>query len=111
MSRGVLDDGAHDGVVEHLILENGKMHIQKFQDIDPLLKLNKDELASSSSGWKGDLHKVAEIPMIMIDIWAKELRAKGYPNTNPLAKENKAFFIAKLNSRDWQSVRVKDGNI
>lgn len=112
MSR-LLDIDRFTGIVETFKKDDltGKIHIKKSQDVEGLLDLNSADRTSSNNSWRGDMHKVASIPLIFIEQWREELKAMGSANINPLARENKLFFIAKLNSRDWAKLRTKEGRI
>lgn len=111
MSR-LLDIDNFTGIREdfHKDPITGKITIHKSQNTSELLDLNLAEQDVSNS-WKGDMHKVASIPLIIIEMWREELIAKGATNPNPLHKDNKAFFIAKINSGDWSKLRTKRGRI
>lgn len=85
--------------------ENKKTIIQTVQDVEPILNINKRSLNNSDKNWKGELHHVASVPKIVWERWWREL------GSNPGAKENKQWLIAKLNSRDWCQLRVKEGNL
>ncbi len=89
----------------------GKISINKTQEVGDLLDLNQAERLSNSGSFRGDMHKVASIPLIFIDQWREELKAMGAANINPLANANKAFFVGKLNSRNWAKLRTKEGRI
>lgn len=86
--------------------------IHQAKDLGPMLKQNAIERNSAPTGFKGEtFHKVASIDFIIIDMWREELKAKGYDNPNPLARENEAWLIAKLNSRDYSGLKTKDVTI
>jgi len=89
----------------------GKIHIKKTQEVDSLFNSNTSERTSAKAGWQGDFHKVASVPLIVVEMWRDELKAKGVPNPDPLHKDNKIWLIAKLNSRDFQKLRTKEGMI
>ena len=112
MSR-LLDIDQFTGIVETFKKDDltGEIYIKKSQDVEGMLDLNSADRTSSNKSWRGDMHKVASIPLIFIEQWREELKAQGAANINPLARENKLFFIAKLNSRDWAKLRTKEGRI
>jgi hypothetical protein len=89
----------------------GKIHIHKQQDVNPFLEANKRELSSQTSGFKGDMHKMASIPPIVLEMWREDMKAKGYKNPDPLAVEHRGLLKAKLNSPDWNFLRTKQGII
>jgi len=90
---------------------NGRILIKKSQNIDSLLDLNTAEKNNNDKSFRGDMHKVASIPLIFIEMWWNELKEMGAPNPNPLAKENRAFFIAKINNSDFSKLRTKEGRV
>ncbi len=46
-----------------------------------------------SGGFKGDMHKMASIPPIVLEMWREDMKAKGYPNPNPLRSRKQKVFI------------------
>jgi hypothetical protein len=107
------DIDAQTGIIEtfHKDSLTGKIHIHKEQDVNPFLESNKLELNNQSSGFKGDMHKMASIPPIVLEMWREDMKKKGYANANPLALENRKYLLAKLNSPDWNFLRTKQGVI
>lgn len=100
---GIITNTSFDG--------NGNAVIKETQDIDAIVKETKAKISNESANWTGDMHHVASIPMKVVDAWRQELKAKGVPNPDPLARVNQAFFIAKINSSDFKSFRTKSGRI
>ena len=113
MSERILDFNKQSGVIETFQQHEGKNVIRKHQNTDAIFDANARELNSYSSGnnWQGDMHKVASIPLIVVDMWREELKAKGLVNCNPLHNDNKTFLIAKINSSEWSKLRTKQGRI
>jgi len=99
------------GILESYSVVDGKVKVHKTQDVDPFLTANKKELNGQSNGFKGDMHKMASIPPIVLEMWTQDMREKGYPNCNPLSVENRKYLLAKLNSPDWNFLRTKQGVI
>lgn len=89
----------------------GKIHIKKEQDVNPFLNANKQEMSNQTSGFKGDMHKMASIPPIVLEMWREDMKKKGYPDCNPLAVCNRKYLLGKLNSPDWNFLRTKQGII
>ncbi len=89
----------------------GKIHIHKEQDVNPFLESNKAEQSAQTGGFKGDMHKMASIPPIVLEMWREDMKAKGYPNPNPLARENLSYLKARLNDPAWNFLRTKQGVI
>lgn len=84
---------------------SGKSTIQITQDVEPYLEANKQKLSESSTNWKGEMHHVARIPMVIIEQWNAELGA------NCLKKEYRPWFMAKLNDIKYSKLRVKAGKL
>ncbi|RME52654.1 hypothetical protein D6783_04125 [Candidatus Woesearchaeota archaeon] len=80
------------------------------QDVEELLDENQRELTSKESGWKGDWHKVASIPLNIWNQWSLELKRQGR-HPLPSHPSNRDWFVAKLNSKDWFKLRTKEGRI
>ena len=108
-----VDYDPYTGITEtfHKDQMTGVIKINQSQDVQQLTDNNQREKIQSGSGWAGDWHKVASIPLIVIDIWREELKAMGGRDANPLAKSNEKWFIAKLNSSDFLKLRTKEGMI
>ncbi len=100
-----------NGIVEHIGKKDGKVVIKRTQDVENILDLNNQDKINTEGGWKGDFHKVASIPYVVIDMWRAELKAMGADDTNPTSAANKKFFIAKLNDYNYSRLRTKEGVI
>ena len=109
----IRDYDLQTGIIETFTKDSttGKIHIHKEQDVKPFLEDNKRAMALQSGGFKGDMHKMASIPPIVLEMWREDMKAKGYPNPNPIAAENRKYLLAKLNSPDWNFLRTKQGII
>ncbi len=99
------------GILETYSVVDGLVKVHKTQDVDPFLAANKQAMDMQTGGFKGDMHKMASIPPIVLEMWTQDMRDSGYPNVNPLAKENRKYLLAKLNSPDWNFLRTKQGVI
>lgn len=108
----LLDHDNFTGVTEHFHKDamSGEVTIKHSQDVQTVIDANKIKRIENNS-WKGDLHHVASIPIVVVEMWRNELAQQGAVNTDPLAKENKKFLIAKINSGDWSKLRTKEGRI
>ena len=104
LQTGILETFTKDSVT-------GKIHIHKTQDVNPFLEDNKRAMNTATGGFKGDMHKMASIPPIVIEMWREDMKAKGYPNPNPLAAEHRDYLKAKLNDPIWNFLRTKQGVI
>lgn len=82
-----------------------KFHIERSQDVEGYFDRNQRERSNQVSGWKGDFHKVASIPINLIDQWNKEF------GCNVLLKENRHLLMMKINDRDYSKVRTKEGKV
>lgn len=109
----IVDHDSFTGITETYYKDpmSGKITIHKSGDMQPLFNQNALERNNASTGWKEGFHKVASIQPIVLEMWREELKAAGYPDPNPLAAVNKAWLIAKLNSRDFQKLRTKEGTL
>lgn len=91
--------------------DNGKIKVYQTQDVKPFLEHNKKFEDANGQGFKGDWHRMASIPPIVIVMWTEELKAKGADDPNPLAVCNRKFLLGKLNSPEWNKLRTKQGAI
>ena len=93
--------------IYHKDNHTGQFHIQLVQDVSQYIRMNQHEFNVTEKGtsWKGGMHKVASIPEVVLAQWWKEL------GSNPLAKENRRWLTAKLNSRDYYKLRTREGTI
>lgn len=109
----LFDIDRFSGVIEHIGKNiNGDTVIQKTQDIRGIVQANRREINNHiDNSWQGDMHKVASIPMIVVEQWREELKAKGHIDCNPLSTENRNFLIAKINSSEWSALRTKQGRV
>lgn len=102
---------AKDGVNTYFHQDGDKTILRRTQDVQNALDMNARDRNADSGNWKGDFHKVASIPYIVIDQWRNELKAQGAHNPEPLARENHKWFIAKLNDYNYSKLRTKEGRI
>jgi len=109
----ILDIDPVSGMVETFDQDKmtGKIAVKKIQEVDTLFNSNANERKAAGQGWKGEFHKVASVPLVVVEMWREELKAEGRSNPDPFAKENKMWLVAKLNSRDFQKLRTKEGMI
>ena len=86
--------------------ENANKMIQRrVQDVDPYFKSNARARATDTGGWKGDMHHVASIPLVVFEDMCR------VAGCDLLKKENHSRFVAMLNDPDWMKVRTKAGRI
>ncbi|MBL4891464.1 MAG: hypothetical protein JKX91_06515 [Rhizobiaceae bacterium] len=106
MSKLIESDGdVHE--IYHKDNHTGQFHIEIVQDVAAYLRANKEEfnVTEKRTTWKGDFHKVASIPEVVVAQWWKEL------GSNPFSKENKPWLVAKLNSNEFYRLRTRAGTI
>ncbi len=89
----------------HYDHSTGKSYIGTSQDVNPYLEQNQAEVKAESGNWAGNMHKVASIPMAVVEAWAVEL------GDNPLKPAHRAWFMAKIKDRDYSKLRTKSGNL
>jgi len=82
-----------------------KSHIKVVQDVAPYLRQNNLDRTEGRQGWKGEVHKIASIPLVVLEQWRKEI------GSDPLDKNNRPWLIARLNNKDWAKLRTKEGRI
>jgi hypothetical protein len=104
---------SYDGITERFSTDKmtGDVQIVTTQDVDPFFEYNKAQFNNATRGFKGDMHKMASIPPVVIEIWREELKLSGYDDTNPLSAKNRVFLVRKLNNPDWKKLRTKQGVI
>jgi hypothetical protein len=108
-----LRDVEFDGVVrsDYIKESDGKLTIKQTQDVEPVLKKNK-QLITLNDGYSKsrDLKRVASIPNICLTIWAKE-----YNGTNNWFAiphiERKKILRKKLNSNEYRYFRSSEGKL
>jgi hypothetical protein len=101
----LLDFDPVTGVSTTMAIDDGKTIIKTSQDVEPILDRNQQLLSNQQSGWRGDMHHVASIPIVIMEQWWREL------GDNPMLPRNRAWLVAKLNNSDWLKLRTKDGVI
>ena len=90
---------------------DGKIEVYQTQDVKPFLEHNRTAQSANGQGFKGDWHRMASIPPIVIVMWTEELKAKGADCINPLDARNRKFLLGKLNDPAWNKLRTKQGVI
>ena len=113
MGKQLFDVDKFTGVIEHIGKnDKGQNVIQRSQDTRAIVNANRQEMNTQIDGdWRGDMHKVASIPLIIVDQWREEMKLRGHTNCDPLHAENRAFLIAKINSAEWSGLRTKQGRV
>jgi hypothetical protein len=104
--RGKDSDGT-----KYFVEADGKLTIKNSQDVDPILQKNK-RLYNLNDGYSKskDLKRVASIPSLVLQLWAKE-----YNGTNNWFAipdiERKRILKLKLNSNEFRYFRTASGRI
>ena len=99
-------------IVEHYSKDDkGKIQVYQTQDVTPFIKHNEKAREMATGGFKGDWHRMASIPPIVIVMWSEELKKMGADCCNPTDVKNRKFLLGKLNSPDWAKLRTKQGMI
>ena len=104
----------YDGGIKTKYIQesDGKLTINNSQDVNPLLKRNK-ELCNHDSGWLSsakEMKRVASVPPLVLQIWAKEYN--GSNNWFALPKEiQRKIMRMKLNSNEFRYFRTAEGSL
>ena len=102
MSSKLMDiDCNGNALYHHYDEETQTGAFQVIEDAAPLLNMNQEAKNKESGNWRGDMHHVASIPPTVWANWWKEF------DGNPMAPENRARLMQKLNDRDNSKLRVK----
>ena len=106
--------GEYDGGIKTRYIQesDGKLTINNQQDVNPLLKRNK-ELYNHDDGYltkAREMKRVASIPPLVLQIWAKEYN--GSNNWFGLPKDiQRQIMRRKLNSSEFRYFRTASGNL
>jgi len=101
------------GIVTKYIQESdGKLTINNQQNVNPLLKRNKD-LYNHDRGWltqAKEMKRVASVPPLVLQVWAHEYN--GSRNWFGLPKETQRKIMrTKLNSSEFRYFRTAEGSL
>jgi hypothetical protein len=83
----------------------GSYTIEETQDVTDLVEQNRAQYNSvdERAGWKGNMHRVASIPLVtFFDLWKK-----GYFRGNKLSKDDKRW----LNDSENRFFRTRPGTL
>lgn len=83
--------------------DNGKIIVERIQDVEPVLELNK-RLRLKDDGYSPtrEMRRAASVPMVVIEKWLNE----GFDMFDP---NNAAELKRRLNSNEWAHLRTADG--
>ena len=97
-----------DGVQSWHKLEDGKTIIKTTQDVQPIFDLNQEARSNQSTGWKGDMHHVASIPL---NVYNQILKSLGHDWKQPMTPEVKIKLYKLLSSSEYNKLRTKEGRL
>lgn len=102
----MLVDKAGDVITTSKLDSDGsRMIIKKEQEVGSHFEANAKERNESATGWQGDMHKVASIPVVVFEDMCK------IAGCNLMKPENRGRLIAMLNDRDFLKLRTKEGRL
>jgi hypothetical protein len=85
----------------HYDAEKDEATIETLQDVAPIIEMNKiDQTQSGNTGWKGEWHHVARIPLSVF----YKLKAEG-------KLDDEAYMKRWLNDSENRFFRVKEGQV
>ena len=88
---------------EKFDLVDGKIHINRQQDVRSLIDLNKHEAEVNPSMFgTARVRKIGSIPLVVAETWARECGAAIG------SKEFAEYAKKKLMSGDWNAFKIKD---
>ena len=96
---------------KYFVDPDGKLTIKSTQDVNPILQKNK-RLYTMNDGFSKskDLKRVASIPSLVLQIWAKEYNGSNNWFAIPLA-ERRRILKLKLNSNEYRYFRTASGRL
>jgi hypothetical protein len=101
----ILDKHGDMETIFHYDEADKKVHIQTKQDCSTIIDMNTKQRNASSESWKGDMHHVGRIPMVVIEQLNKRYKC------NVLAPENRHLLMSALRSSEFTKLRTKSGKI
>lgn len=108
--KDAVHSALHDDITEEYALEDGKLIINRIQDVEPYFDANKREYNEASS-WRPfagrDMVKVASIPLVIAEKWKREEGLDVLDNS----PETQKRVMAKLNSSEYLFLRTHPGRL
>ncbi len=102
----LLDNDSLTGITRyfHYDTDTDNFHIETKQDVTDLAEFNKEQFKhfDERSGWKGEMHKVASIPLSVY----YDLRAKGIA-----PDQDQKAFARWMNDPDNRVFRTRPGRV
>jgi hypothetical protein len=87
----------------HYDESNDRLFIERIQDTNQIVDINKKAANSAQTNWRGDLHHVASIPLVLIEKYKNEF---GIDLMN-----DKEALKRFLNDPDNKFLRTKPGKV
>ena len=90
---------------------DGKLTINNQQNLNPLLERNK-KLYTQNDGYTAsrDMRRIASVPPIILQIWAKEYNGTRNWWALPKATQKKILRV-KLNSNEFRYFKTSEGRL
>lgn len=91
----------------HIDRASRKLVVRKQQDTNPILKDNKIARNHRAGEQKGEFQRIAQIPLIALQIKCKELF--GHSNWWQVEKDDQRAIVKRMiNSNEFENFRVGD---
>lgn len=106
-NKRALTSDAADPVETILHRDANQIHIERTQDVEPILKQNKARRMAgtkANTSKSGDLRHVASIPLTVVEQWMKE-------GIDPLNPDHADKVAAKLNDPQNAFLRTGGGRV
>ncbi len=109
----IIKDVTKDGMITKFeLISETAFNVLRSQDISSILDKNKDDQNDSSfnNGFtsSGDMKHVARIPLIVLEMWAKEA---GLRKKDIYSKKMSDIIVKKLNDPDNKFLRTGLGEV
>lgn len=81
------------------------------QDVEPILQLNAhayNEASENATRRKGDLHRVASVPEVVVYLW-KRMYGFDLQKFHPNSETDQRMLKRLLNDNDWLKLRTAPG--
>lgn len=88
-----------------------KITIETTADVEPLLEKNKAAYKNAGDNWKGDLHKVADIPAVMIQEFCKKNQIPFSEFVQSKTDRAKRGWKRLLNDPEFRYFRTRPGRV
>lgn len=56
----------------HYDAVDDRLTIQRVQDVEPIIEMNKTQFNQAPTNWKGEFHHVGSIPYVIVEKYKKE---------------------------------------